>query len=1029
MPPVRLAIVLCTAMLAPLAGSASARTPEQTLPTLRVPEGFTVELAAEAPLVSHPIMAGFDDAGRLYVADNAGLNLTADELLEQRPNRIRRLEDTDGDGRFDRATTFADQMTFPQGAAWFRGALFVASPPSIWRLEDTDDDGVADVRQELVGKFGFTGNAADIHGCFITPTGRVAWCDGRHGHEFKDAAGDVTSQGLAARVFTCRPDGSDVEVFCGGGMDNPVELAFSSEGETFGTMTFYNPDQARHDALVHFVYGGVYPKKHPCTEEFKRTGKLMPALSRFGVTAPSGLARYEGTAWGEPFRDNLFSTHFNTHRIMRHVLARSGATLTSTDEDFLVSSSTDFHPTDVLVDADGSLLVIDTGGWFRIGCPTSKTAKPEIGGAIYRIRRSGAPTIDDPRGMKINWERTSDTELADLLADPRPAVVERAIEWLVPRGDAAMGTLATALFEPTDYRARQNAMWALARIGSENAMLLLRQGLSDDDAPGRITAVKGLGDLRDAQSILPLIDMVQNDEPAVRREAATALGRLRNAKAVPALLAALRKPTDRFEEHALIYALIEIDDRESTQAGLNSEHPGVRRAALIALDQMSAGNLTRQQFAPLLASDDGPLLRAVIDVLGKHPDWTVELTDTLAGWLEADAPSPQRLDMIRGAIAALANHDEVQRLVADALSEPTTAKPTRLALLEAIAAAETTATVPAWEPALRANLVGADDDVLRQTIVAATATDPRPLSEPLLAVGLDAKRSAEVRLAALRAASKSARRLPPAGLEFLVAQFDRQDALRDRLFAAEALGGFALTRGQLDTATRLIEQATPLELSWLLRAFADDDREATGRALVTALTAAPALASVAPARVTQAAGHYPEEVRNAVAELLERAAPDRARRAGKIEALLAVAGDGDAQRGESVFFSQRAACAACHRVAGRGETIGPELSKIGAIRGRRDLAEAVLFPSASLARGYESYSVATQAGQVHRGLLARETAAAIYLRTSERAEIRVNRGEIEQLTPTALSIMPEGLDQTLSMSQLGDLVAFLESLK
>ena len=90
------------------------------LATLRVPEGFRVELVAGAPMVEHPIMAGFDDRGRLFVADNAGLNLPAEELLKQTPNMIRMLEDTDGDGRMDRSTLFADKMTFPQGAVWFR---------------------------------------------------------------------------------------------------------------------------------------------------------------------------------------------------------------------------------------------------------------------------------------------------------------------------------------------------------------------------------------------------------------------------------------------------------------------------------------------------------------------------------------------------------------------------------------------------------------------------------------------------------------------------------------------------------------------------------------------------------------------------------------------------------------------------------------------------------------------------------------------------------------------------------------------
>ncbi len=799
-----LSIVCATAAL-----PAAAATPQETLGTLKVPEGFTVELVAAAPLVEHPIMAGFDDLGRLYVADNAGRNLPAEELEKELPNLIRRLADTDGDGRFDRATTFADKMTFPQGAAWFRGSLYVASPPAIWRLTDTDDDGVADRRDELVGQFGYTGNAADIHGCFITPSGRIAWCDGRHGHEFHDAVGIATSQGLAARVFTCRPDGSDVETFCGGGMDNPVELAFTREGEPLGTMTFYNPDEARHDALVHYVYGGVYPKKHPCTAEFKRTGGLMPAVSRFGVTAPSGLARYDSPAWGDAYRDNLFSVHFNTHKIVRHALKRDGATFTSDDEDFLVSSSADFHPTDVLVDADGSLLVIDTGGWFRIGCPTSQIAKPEIGGAIYRVRRAHEAKLDDPRGLAIDWETTSDTEMADLLADPRPAVVERAIEFLVPRGDAAMGALATAMFESTDYRNRQHAMWALARIGSENARLLLRQGLADDDVPGRLAAVKAVGDLRDAESILPLIEVLKNDEPPVRREAATALGRLGNAAAVPALLEALGRSVDRFEEHALVFALIEINDPKATLAGLDSESASVRRAALIALDQMDGGGLTRERVARLLADADAPLLAAIVDVLGRKPEWADELADTIRGWIKQAEPTAEQLAMLRGATAALVGRGEIQRLVLDALADPATGKATRLALLEGLATSDLGGNGEAVDAALAANLANSDDDVVRQTLVALSALGSERLFEPLLAIGLDAGRPVELRVLALRQAAQSRREVARPAFDFLSRQFSGGGTLRDRLAIAEALGSFRSGRARAagDRAARRRQHA------------------------------------------------------------------------------------------------------------------------------------------------------------------------------------------------------------------------------
>src|SRR5688572_4682239 len=238
-------------------------------PAITVPAGYIVELAAGPPLVAHPIMAGFDDRGRLYVAENAGVNMQRKELEEKLPNSVVRLEDSDGDGRFDKRTVFADKLTFPQGALWHDGWLYVASSGAIWRFADRDDDGVAEVREKIVGSFGYTGNAADVHGCFLGPEGRIWWCEGRHGHDIVDAAGKGVSKGKAARIFSCRPDGSDVQIHCGGGMDNPVEIDWTDEGEMLGTVNiFYHK---RGDCLVHWMHGGVYPRhdQPQVTSEFR----------------------------------------------------------------------------------------------------------------------------------------------------------------------------------------------------------------------------------------------------------------------------------------------------------------------------------------------------------------------------------------------------------------------------------------------------------------------------------------------------------------------------------------------------------------------------------------------------------------------------------------------------------------------------------------------------------------------------------------------------------------------------------------
>src|ERR1043165_6083922 len=84
--------------------------------TLTVADGFEVERVAGPPLVDRPIVADFDEQGRLYVCDSSGSNDKVEKQLEEKPHRIVRLEDTDGDGRFDKSIVFADRMMFPEGA-------------------------------------------------------------------------------------------------------------------------------------------------------------------------------------------------------------------------------------------------------------------------------------------------------------------------------------------------------------------------------------------------------------------------------------------------------------------------------------------------------------------------------------------------------------------------------------------------------------------------------------------------------------------------------------------------------------------------------------------------------------------------------------------------------------------------------------------------------------------------------------------------------------------------------------------------
>ena len=145
-------------------------------------------------------------------------------------------------------------------------------------------------------------------------------------------------------------------------------------GEIVGTDNWFSwPADGIRDALVHLVGGGLYPlrtTRAPGTRFF--VNQALPAIKTYPAVALSGLMRYYGNAFPSEMSNNLFSAQFNTRKIVRHDSGKEGSTFRSSDNDFLTTEDPDFHPSDVLEDADGSLLVIDTGSWYVHHCPTGR---------------------------------------------------------------------------------------------------------------------------------------------------------------------------------------------------------------------------------------------------------------------------------------------------------------------------------------------------------------------------------------------------------------------------------------------------------------------------------------------------------------------------------------------------------------------------------------------------------------------------------------------------------------------------------
>src|SRR5262245_52139494 len=404
--------------------------------TFTLPEGFTIEVAVGADLAPRPIVCDFDEKGRLYVCDSSGSNENVKIQVEKKPHRIVRLEDTDGDGKFDKQTVFVKNVMFPEGAMFFNGSLYVAAPPHIWKFTDTNDDGVADKEEIWFDGKTLTGCANDLHGPYRGPDGYIYWCKGAFAKQEYTLPNGKKFSTRASHIFRARPDGTGIEPVMTGGMDNPVDAVFMPNGDIiFSTTFFQHPRDGKRDGLIHAVYGGVYGKDHDVVYEHPWTSpQLMPVLTHMGPAAPCGLHRYESDQFGKEYANNVFCCQFNMRKVSRHVLVPKGSSYETKDSDFVVSDNIDFHPTDVIEDADGSLLIVDTGGWYKLCCPTSQLVKPDVTGAIYRVKKVGAHKIDDPRGLKIDWAKIETANLPELLNDARPAVRVRAADTLAASG-------------------------------------------------------------------------------------------------------------------------------------------------------------------------------------------------------------------------------------------------------------------------------------------------------------------------------------------------------------------------------------------------------------------------------------------------------------------------------------------------------------------------------------------------------------------------------------------------------------------
>ncbi|HTL54753.1 MAG TPA: PVC-type heme-binding CxxCH protein [Candidatus Limnocylindrales bacterium] len=1003
--------------------------------TFTVPDGFEVEQIAGPPAVDRPISASFDEQGRLYVTDSSGSNDKVDKQLAEKPHRVLRLDPADASGKFTRHTIFADHMMFPEGCLWYDGSLYVSAPPSIWKLTDTNADGIADQRVEWHEGKTLTGCANDLHGPYLGPDGWIYWCKGAFAKQTYDRPGYKPINTRASHIFRAPPDHSYLEPVLTAGMDNPVGVVFSPGGERFMCGTFLmHPEAGKRDGVVHAIYGGVYGKSNDVLDDHKKTGDLMPIMVHLGAAAPCSVIRYESDAFGTEYRDNLFVCCFNMHKITRHVLEPERATFKTKDSDFLVSSSTDFHPTDVIEDADGSLIVVDTGGWYKLCCPTSQLSKPDVLGAIYRIRRRGAPKLDDPRGLSIAWGKLSPDDGVKLLDDARPAVRKRAIHELSKLGSAVVPALTNTVATSDSLSKRRNAVWTLTRINDPAARAGVKTALLDSDPSVALAAIHSTSLWRDQSSLEPLLKLLTSGNPSLQRATAEALGRIGNVWTVPALLALAAQPHDRILEHSLIYSLIEIDDPIATGKRLARANPYAKRATLIALDQMDGGNLKPETVAPLLGSPDAQLRSTAAWIAGHHPEWGATLAEFFQQRLAASDLTAADTEELKNQLAEFATSQPIQELVAARLRDANTSPATRKLLLQSIASTSLKNPPEAWVQTVSLSLVAQDESVLEPAVAAArvlsqSKTNLSSFSVALLGMGQTEAHPPALRLRALAALPTGLSSVTPELLHFLCANVDPEKPVSLRADAVTVLAKAKLTDEQLISLCDALKAAGPLEMTRLLGAFETSTNEKVGMKLLGALKESKGLSSLRPDLLQTLLAKYPDSVQQQGKELLALLQVDSEKQRAHLEELLGSLQKGDIRRGQAIFNSEKAACSSCHAMGYLGGHVGPDLTSIGQVRTERDLLESIVYPSASFVRSYEPYIVRTKSDEDYNGVLRKDAPDEVVLATGPTTEARIARSDIADMRPSTVSVMPAGMEQQLSKQELADLVAFLKATK
>ncbi len=974
--------------------------PAEALATIHVRPGFRAELMAAEPLVVDPVAFDWGPDGKLWVVEMgdypAGLDNQWKPGGKGQPGvrgkpggRVRFLEDTNGDGQYDKSTVFLDGLQMPNGVLPWRDGILVTAAPEIFYAEDTDGDGRADVRKTLFVGFQEGNPQLRINGLRYGLDGWVYCANGWSGGVVKSVATgqEVNLSGHDVRI---RPDEGLIEVESGVsqfgrnrddwdnwfGQNNSYPLWHYVLADRYARR---NPHATAADPIEQLLLP-PNPKVYPSSSQekryhtFEQSGRYTSACSAM-IYRDALLFGVRGGAKGKLAEDEI--RHAFTcepfHNVVQHNLVlddgvtfRSQRDAAEANLDFFASTDRWCRPAMVRTGPDGALWVADMYR-YMIEHPEYLTPdgreelKPfyrhgDDRGRLYRVSAENRR----PRPVR-RLDRLSAAELVAALDSPSGWQRDTAQMLLIWRREAAATKpLVETVRHGKNVLARVHALATLAELGVLEKSLALA-ALGDKHALVRRQAVR-IAEvwLADHEEAADAVSRLASDANAkVRLQVAQSLGASASASAANGLVRLMERAANLSADGTAA-----CDDR--VVSGILSSARNDNIAALLAaaieppssISKPARDAIRRDFIGPLLSTALGyGELNAVRRTLAKV---TTDADGNYAGWqFQGVAALCDALDRHKTNLAAFTDDD------VDA----------RAAVMKLVAAARTVAADEASDAALRSLAAGvlarapenraAELDRLAAMLAPQTPSSVQVDIIDALARGGDAKNAARV-LSGWKSATPQVRERM---LDALLAR----DAWLAELFAA-------LERGQIVPA--------------------DFDATRRGRLL----------------------SHRNEKTRARAEKLLAASIDaDRGRVLAQYESALTLAGD--AVRGTKLFAKH---CATCHRFADAGTQVGPDLAAI-TDKSPKSLLTAMLDPNQAVEPRFRLYQALTVDGQAVSGVLAAETAHSVTLIAQDGRRHTLARGELDQFQNTAKSLMPEGLEKELDPQATADIIAHLRT--